>query len=44
MHSDYDIIKEQIMSLKVYVEKNSEKWQLCHIDSIADNFLFLDKL
>lgn len=42
MHSDYDIIKEQIMSLKVYVEKNSEKWQLCHIDSIADNFLFLD--
>ena len=42
IHSDYYIVKEHIMSLKIYVEKNSEKWQLCHIDSVADNFLFLD--
>lgn len=40
LHDDYDAVKADIISLKWYVEKNSAVWQLCHIDSVSDNFLF----
>ena len=36
---DYLTTKKNVLSLKDYIEKNIEKICLCHIDSVADNFL-----
>ena len=36
---DYQTTKKNVLSLKDYIEKNIEKICLCHIDSVADNFL-----
>ena len=36
---DYLDTKESVFSLKKYIENNVEKKCLCHIDSVADNFL-----
>ncbi len=39
-YSDYSTVKKHLMSLRPFVEKNSERKCLCHIDSVPDNFLF----
>lgn len=38
---DYLSTKENIMSLKAYIDENICKRVLCHIDSVPDNFLFV---
>lgn len=38
-YADYQTTKKNVLSLKDYIEKNIEKICLCHIDSVADNFL-----
>ncbi len=39
-YSDYRKTKERVFGLKEYVEKQEKKLCLCHIDAVADNFLF----
>ena len=41
-YSDYNITKKNVLSLKKYIEENIETKTLCHIDSVADNFLIYD--
>lgn len=38
-YSDYLLTKKNVLSLRQYVEKNIINKCLCHIDSVADNFL-----
>ena len=38
-YSDYLLTKKNVFSLRQYVEKNIINKCLCHIDSVADNFL-----
>ena len=40
-YKDYLSTKENIMSLKAYIEDNITEKVLCHIDSVSDNFLFV---
>ena len=40
LYSDYDEVKKNIFALKPFIEKNRLPYQLCHIDSVPDNFLF----
>lgn len=40
-HLDYNQIKENIMSLKSFIEKQDKRLVLCHIDPNYDNFLIL---
>ena len=42
LYSDYDLVKENVFSLKEYIDKQEKQWTLCHIDANADNFL-IDK-
>lgn len=42
LYSDYDLVKENVFSLKKYIDKQEKQWTLCHIDANADNFL-IDK-
>lgn len=37
---DYNEVKNNIFSLKEFVEQNREAWSLTHIDAVPDNFLF----
>ncbi|MEG1639111.1 MAG: phosphotransferase, partial [Erysipelotrichaceae bacterium] len=37
---DYLITKQKIMNLKNKIKGLPEKWTLCHIDSVPDNFMF----
>lgn len=39
---DYKQTKDQIMSLKPFIESCQKDWCLTHIDAVPDNFLFLD--
>lgn len=40
LYSDYVEVKKNIFALKPFIEKNRLPYQLCHIDSVPDNFLF----
>ncbi|MEW4354706.1 phosphotransferase [Streptococcus pneumoniae] len=40
-YKDYKLTKNNILSLKDYVEKHIEKKVLTHIDAVPDNFLFV---
>ena len=42
VYRDYQKVKKGIFSLKSFIEKNIGKKSLCHIDSVADNFLFTE--
>ena len=41
VYVDYSGTKAKVLSLKGYIEKNSSKKVLSHIDSVPDNFLFV---
>ena len=40
IYKDYSKVKENVFSLKSYIEKHVETKCLSHIDSVSDNFLF----
>lgn len=40
MYRDYKQTKENIMSLKEYIDGMEKDWCLTHIDAVPDNFLF----
>lgn len=40
IRDDYETTKEDIFSLKEYIDKHSEPYCLTHIDAVSDNFLF----
>lgn len=42
-YRDYNITKENIFSLKDYIDENVEGMCLTHIDAVPDNFLFYEK-
>ena len=41
-YNDYKLVKENVYSLKEFIEKNTAEKVLAHIDSVPDNFL-IDK-
>jgi thiamine kinase-like enzyme len=41
-YDDYEKTKTNIISLKRYIDVSDKEWVLCHIDSVADNFLITD--
>lgn len=42
-HNDYQRTKENVFSLRTFIEENIQHKTLSHIDSIHDNFLFVKK-
>lgn len=40
MYRDYDRTKENVLSLKPFIEETRKDWCLTHIDAVPDNFLF----
>ena len=40
MYRDYEKTKENVLSLKSYIEETRKDWCLTHIDAVPDNFLF----
>lgn len=38
-YRDFLITKDNVLKLKPFIEENISNWTLCHIDSVADNFL-----
>lgn len=38
-YADYELTKERVFKLLDYVDKQDKKYCLCHIDSVADNFM-----
>lgn len=40
IYRDYEKTKQEIFSIRSFIEKHVEKMCLCHIDSVPDNFLF----
>lgn len=42
-YRDYSQTKQNILSLKSWIEKQPKKWSLAHIDAVPDNFLFFEK-
>ena len=40
IYRDYRKTKENVLSLRPFLEKNREEFQLTHIDAVPDNFLF----
>lgn len=40
IYKDYKKVKEQIFSLKSFIESTRDSWCLTHIDAVPDNFLF----
>lgn len=40
VYRDYAKTKENILKLKEVIQRLPEKWTLCHIDSVPDNFIF----
>jgi len=40
VYRDYSITKENVLSLRSYIERHVEKMVLTHIDAVPDNFLF----
>lgn len=43
VYRDYIATKENILSLRSFIESNTERKVLTHIDSVPDNFLFFEK-
>ena len=41
-YTDYEEVKAEIYTLLQYVDEMKKDWCLCHIDSVPDNFLFVD--
>lgn len=41
VYRDYDKTKENVFSLRKYIEEHAEKKVLTHIDAVPDNFLFV---
>ena len=39
-YRDYERTKQNVLSLKDYIEKTRDRWCLTHIDAVPDNFLF----
>ena len=44
LYVDYRQTKETVLSLRRFIDAQPKTLQLCHIDSIPDNFLFSDTL
>ena len=44
IYRDYDKTKEQVLSLRSYIESEVEEKVLTHIDAVPDNFLFGESL
>lgn len=42
-YKDYVETKEHIYELKQFIESANKEWTLCHIDSVADNFMINNK-
>lgn len=42
IYKDYQKTKENVFSLKRFIEEHRKKWCLTHIDAVPDNFLFHD--
>ena len=42
-YRDYSQTKQNILSLKSWIEKQPKKWSLAYIDAVPDNFLFFEK-
>lgn len=42
VYKDYQTTKEQVLSLKKYIDLHVEKRILTHIDAVPDNFLFVE--
>lgn len=40
LYVDYEEVKKNIFALKPFIERHKLPYQLCHIDSVPDNFLF----
>ena len=40
VYKDYTRTKEQVLSLRPYIEAHAEEARLTHIDAVPDNFLF----
>lgn len=43
VYRDYAKTKQNILSLKNWIEKQPKKWSLTHIDAVPDNFLFFEE-
>lgn len=43
LYKDYEEVKENVFKLKDFVDKEKLPYQLCHIDSVPDNFLIGEK-
>lgn len=41
VYADYDKTKQAVLSLKSYIDAQPKNIQLCHIDAVPDNFLFV---
>ena len=41
-YRDYEKTKQQVLTLKAYIDKQEKDWCLTHIDAVPDNFLFAD--
>jgi thiamine kinase-like enzyme len=41
VYSDYKQTKENVLSLKAYIDQHVEEKVLTHIDAVSDNFLFV---
>ncbi len=41
VYADYDKTKQAVLSLKSYIDAQPKSIQLCHIDAVPDNFLFV---
>jgi len=38
---DYEKTKQQVLSLKAFIDRQEKAWCLTHIDAVPDNFLFV---
>ena len=41
IYADYDKTKQAVLSLKRFIDEQPKSIQLCHIDAVPDNFLFV---
>ena len=42
IYRDYNCTKENVLSLREYIERTRTDWCLTHIDAVPDNFLFYE--
>lgn len=42
IYRDYKKTKDNVLSLRSYIEEHRNRWCLTHIDAVPDNFLFYD--